>query len=211
MNAAGSIEFALARMQARLSRRPSAAAWAAIEEARSVAPVLDAARHTTLAPLVAALPGAPDLAAVDRAARAAWSLAVREAAAWMPPRWRAAIAWCDAPAAAAAGARPHPTLLPSLGHEEWRRRWPAQSRGDPDLVALSHLFVLHLARFRHAAPHEAVSLRRHFEEKLLAVMRRRPMRPVAAFAWLALTALDLERARGEIERRLAFPAARIAA
>ena len=40
---------------------------------------------------------------------------------------------------------------------------------------------------------------------------RHPVQAAAAFAWLALAALDLERLRGEIERRIAFPAARIAA
>lgn len=208
MSAAGSLEFALARMQARLARRPSEAAWAAVLEARGLAPVLDAARNTTLGPLVAALPPAPGLRDVDHAARAAWTRTVREAAAWMPPAWKRAILWCDS---AHDGAGAHPTILPSLGHPEWRARLPGEARSDPDLAALAHRFALHLARFRKSAPHEAVALRGQFRERLLAVMRRRPIAPVAAFAWLALSALDIERLRGEIERRIAFPDARIAA
>ena len=73
------------------------------------------------------------------------------------------------------------------------------------------MIARHLARFRIAQPHEANSLRRGFEQRLLAFFRRHPVQPSAAFAWLALAALDLERLRGEIERRLAFPEARIAA
>jgi hypothetical protein len=207
VNGAGSLEYALARMHARLSRRPSAAAWAAIEEARDIAPVLDAARQTTLGPLVLALPPEPDLVAVDGAARDAWSRTVAQAAAWMPGEWRPAIAWCDSASAHAGSPRAHPTLLPSLGHPEWRRRLPPACDHEEDLVALAHLFTLHLARFRRAAPHEALALRRDFESRLLAVMRRHPMQPVAAFAWLGLSALDLERLRGELERRVAFPAA----
>jgi hypothetical protein len=211
MIAAGSIEFALARMQARLARRPSEAAWASIEESRGIAPILDAARVTTLGPLVMALPPAPDLRAVDKAARMAWSRTVRNAALWMPPQWTSAIDWCDSAPRHDEDCRANPTLLPTLGHADWRKRWPDEARDDPDLGALAHLFTLHLARFRKAAPHEAAGLRRRFEERLLAVMRRHPMQPVAAFAWLAICALDLERLRGEIERRIAFPEARIAA
>lgn len=204
MIAAGSLEFALARMQARLARRPSEGTWAAIEEARSLAPIYDAVRTTSLERLLEALPPQPDPADVDRAARAVWSRTVTEAAAWMPPEWAAALAWCHAADA------PHPTLLPTLGHPGWRARWPAGA-DDPGLADLARLVARHRARFRIAAPHEATALRHGFEARLLALFRRQPMQASAAFAWLALAALDLERLRGEIERRLAFPEARIAA
>jgi hypothetical protein len=204
MIAAGSLEYAFSRMQSRLSRRASEGTWSAIEEARTFVPIQDAARGTSLERLLQALPPQPDLPDVDRAARKAWSLTVAEAAAWMPPEWGPALAWCDSATA------PHPTLLPSLGHPAWRSRWP-DGGGDPGLEDLARLVAGHLARFRIAAAHEATALRRGFEQSLLAFFRRRPVEPSAAFAWLALAALDLERLRGEIERRLAFPEARIAA
>ncbi len=204
MIAAGSLEYAFARMQARLSRRPSEGTWAAIEEARAVVPIADAVRGTSLERLLAALAPQPALPDVDRAARTAWARAVAEATAWMPAEWGPAIAWCNAKGA------PHPTLLPSLGHAGWRGRWPA-GEGDPGLEELVALVAGHLARFRIALPHEANALRRDFESRLLALFRRHPVEPSAAFAWLAIAALDLERLRGEIERRLAFPEARIAA
>lgn len=205
---AGSLEYALARMQSRLSRRPSEGTWAAIEEARTLAPIHDAARGTSLERLLEVLPPQADLNDVDRAARIAWSRTVAEATAWMPAEWRAALHWCDSVAATAPGS--NPTLLPSLAHPGWRRRWPAGS-DEPGLEELAKLFADHLARFRIALPHEASALRRGFEARLLALMRRHPVQAAAAFAWLALAALDLERLRGEIERRIAFPAARIAA
>lgn len=204
MIAAGSLEYAFSRMQARLSRRASEGTWAAIEEARLVTPIYDAARGTSLERLLEALPPQPDLPDVDIAARKAWSRTVTEAAGWMPPEWGPALAWCDAKGA------PHPTLLPSLGHPGWRARWP-DGTDDPGLAQLAMRVSDHLARFRIALPHEAGALRRGFEEGLLAFFRRHPVEPSAAFAWLALAALDLERLRGEIERRLAFPEARIAA
>lgn len=204
MIAAGSLEYAFARMQSRLSRRPSEGTWAAIEEARTLAPIVDAARGTSLETLLAALPPQPGLTDTDRAARAAWARTVDEAAGWMPPEWRPALAWCKAQPGNEARAQPHPTLLPSLAHPEWRHRWPAGA-GDPGLADLARRVEAHLGRFRIAQPHEATALRRAFEEGLLAFFRRHPVAPSAAFAWLALAALDLERLRGEIERRLAFP------
>ncbi|MCM2326831.1 MAG: hypothetical protein NDI88_02975 [Lysobacter sp.] len=204
MIAAGSLEYAFARMQARLSKRPSEGTWAAIEEARTLVPIHDAARGTSLERLLEILPPQADLQDVDRAARAAWSRAVKEAASWMPAEWGPALAWCDSARA------PHPTLMPSLGHPGWRKRWPA-GEDDPALDELARFVAGHLARFRIALPHEANTLRRAFEARLLAFFRRHPVQAAAAFAWLALAALDLERLRGEIERRLAFPAARIAA
>jgi len=210
MIAAGSLEYALSRMQARLSRRPSEGTWAAIEEARTLVPIYDAARGTSLERLLQALPPQADLPTVDLAARTAWSRTVAEAALWMPPEWGPAIAWCDSAAKPPPRAEPHPTLLPSLALPGWRRRWPA-GEDDPGLEELARLFADHLARFRIARPHEANALRRGFEARLLALFRRRPVQAAAAFAWLALAALDLERLRGEIERRIAFPQARIAA
>ena len=210
MIAAGSLEYAFARMQARLSRRPSEGTWAAIEEARTLVPIYDAARGTSLERLLAALPPQPDLPDVDRAARTAWSRTVAEAASWMPADWAPALAWCDSPQGAPPPHPPNPTLLPSLADPAWRARWPAGT-DEPGLDELARHFAGHLARFRIALPHEANALRRGFEARLLAHFRRHPVQAAAAFAWLAIAALDLERLRGEIERRLAFPAARIAA
>jgi hypothetical protein len=209
MFTSGSLEHALARMHARLAHRPTAIDWAAIEEAHSLASLLDAARDTTLESLVTALPPSPDARMLDRATRAAWSRTVQEAATWMPREWRAAIAWCG-PAAEPDEAS-HAALLPSLGDPAWRERWPAESRNDPDLVALTHLFTLHLGRFRKAQPHEAAVLRSRFEERLVGAMHRHPTHPVTAFAWLALAAIDLERLRAEIARHVDFDGARIAA
>jgi hypothetical protein len=59
--------------------------------------------------------------------------------------------------------------------------------------------------------HEAVPLRRDLEARFVACFRRHPLEPAAAFAWLGLCALDLERLRGELARRLAFPRARLVA
>lgn len=91
---AGSLEYALARMQARLGRRPDESGWSAMEHARDLAPVLDLARETWFHDAVKDLPERPDAHAIDRAMRAFWRGLVAEVASWMPAAWNRAIAWC---------------------------------------------------------------------------------------------------------------------
>ena len=254
MIAAGSFEYALPRMHSHLARRPGPGAWAAIEQARAIAPIIDTLRETSLATLIRSLTPAPDLHTVDQAARHAWSQAVADAVAWMPPEWSPAISWCGLlqklpalahlargrepaawmrvdPVLAAACNAPagdtmsalsgtplapladgiaNPARLNMLWHNRWRALWPQGARDADPLDALSRLFVRHFIRFREAQPHEAPQLRRQLEVRLIAIFRRHPFDAAAVFAWLGITALDLERARGELARRIAFPDAMIA-
>jgi hypothetical protein len=92
--AAGSFEFALARMHARLARRLGPAAWAGIEQARAIAPILELVRGSTLVEVAKPFAAARDLHALDRAARKAWAATITEAAAWMPPAFAPALMWC---------------------------------------------------------------------------------------------------------------------
>ncbi|MEO5693922.1 MAG: hypothetical protein ABIQ72_12405 [Usitatibacter sp.] len=252
MIAAGSLEFALARMQARMGRRPAEAAWRSIEQSRDVAPILEMCGETSLHDVAASLAESRDLHAADRAAREGWRRAVGDATAWMPADFAAALAWlriapllpalehlarggggtpwmsADADLAevsAAAIAERASTvargfmaaLSPSwnapgnLGeawYAEWERRLPRAALHDSALAGLARDVGRHLARFRTAAVHEAPSLRRDLEARLIACFRRHALEPAAAFAWLGLVALDLERLRGELARRIAFPHAR---
>lgn len=255
MIAAGSFEYALPRMHSRLARRPGQGAWAAIEQARTIAPIIDALRETSLAALILSLTPVPDLHTVDQAARHAWSQTVTDAVAWMPPAWSPAISWCglleklpalaylargrepapwmrtdpvlaaacNAPAGDAMAALSGTVLAPLaagivdparlniLWHARWRALWPQGARDAGPLEVLSHVFARHFIRFREAQPHEAPQLRRQLETQLIATFRRHPFDAAAVFAWLGVSALDLERARGELARRIAFPDAMIAA
>jgi hypothetical protein len=252
--ATGSFEYALPRMHSRLAQRPGQGAWAAIEQARAITPIIDALRETSLATLIRSLTPAPDLHTVDQAARHAWSQAVADAVAWLPPAWSPAISWCgllhklpalahlargrepaawmradavlavacNAPAGNAADALSETVLAPlasgianpsrlnMLWQDHWRALWPQGTRDADPLDVLSRLFARHFTRFRTAQPHEAPQLRRQLEVRLIAIFRRHPFDAAAVFAWLGITALDLERARGELARRIAFPDAMIA-
>lgn len=93
----------------------------------------------------------------------------------------------------------------SVWHAEWRRRWPDRAGEDAQaLEGLAGLFARHLLRFVELAAEEAWALRRDLERQVVARFRRQALTPVAAFAYLALVALDLERLRGQLVLCAAF-------
>jgi hypothetical protein len=100
-----------------------------------------------------------------------------------------------------------PGTLAQSWSGEWKRRLPPAALAGTALSGLARDLGRHFAQFHAAAAHEAPQLRRDLEARLAACFRRNPLEPAAAFAWLGLTALDLERLRGELARRLAFPRA----
>lgn len=89
--------------------------------------------------------------------------------------------------------------------DEWRRRWPDRAGEDAfALEALVRLVARHLARFAELGTEEAWALRKDLETRFAVRFRRHALTPVAAFAYLALVALDLERLRGQLVVRIAF-------
>jgi hypothetical protein len=231
VSAWGSLEYALARMQARLGRRPREAAWRSIERSRGLAPILEICHATTLDRVATALPASPGVHDVGAAIREAWQRSVAEAAAWMPMEFDRAISWlrmlpllpafehlarggeatdwmrvdADLAAPGSWSVSANPT---SAWRAEWEHRMPRRALEQAPLAHLVRDVDSHLARFRTAPVHDAPTLRRELEGRLVAEFRRNPLESSAAFAWLGLLALDLERLRGELERRIAFPHAR---
>jgi hypothetical protein len=65
---------------------------------------------------------------------------------------------------------------------------------------------MHIDAMRAAPPGDATPLVRALRERLDSLYRRAVLEPTAAFVYLAATALDLARLRGEIMRRALFPA-----
>jgi hypothetical protein len=89
--------------------------------------------------------------------------------------------------------------------DAWRARWPAEDGEAPQgLEELAGRIARHLPRFVELAAEEAWALRRDLERQMVARFRRHAETPVAAFAYLALVALDLERLRGQLVLRAAF-------
>jgi hypothetical protein len=90
---------------------------------------------------------------------------------------------------------------------EWRRRWPAgDSASLQNLQAFQTLLARHLADFRHAGRDAAWELRRRLRAQLGLLFHRRLLEPAAAFIYLALVLLDLERLRAELVARALFAA-----
>lgn len=171
---------------------------------------------------------------------AAWQGAVRWCAVWpdLPvlqhlARGGAPAAWmdrdpaydalCAAPAAeraAAIAAGPlgplarawsAPESIARAWHAEWERRLPQPPGGaDDSLRQVADALREHGAAFAAAAPGPGWLLRRSLQARLSLLLRRATLEPAAAFAHVALCALDLERLRGELLSRVLFPRARVA-
>lgn len=254
MIAAGSLEYAQARIWARWGTRPDEALWHRLETTRELAAVLELARGTPLARWVEGLRADSGLHATELALRRRWRECVHELAGWMPADWCAPLAWCATladlplvqslargepappwaadderlrplvdPAAAADGAhatpageghalqrllasaRVAPERTPALWIEGWRQRLPDGAAGAAVAGALLPLLLQHAHALERPGLDDAWALRRALHAQLATLMRRRAQEPLAAFAYLALVALELERLRGELVRRSAFP------
>jgi hypothetical protein len=139
-----------------------------------------------------------------------------------PPASRAAVlAAGPAGALAAAWASPHDAGRAWL--LEWRKRLPAKVRAaspatvraTPDsasasLHALVRLLRDHAKVFGVAAASQGWPLRGALRVQLVQLLRRSALQPAMAFIHLALCALDLERLRAELLRRVVFPGRKVA-
>ena len=94
---------------------------------------------------------------------------------------------------------------------EWIRRLPRTPASDSLLARLVALVEQHVVAFSTLAVGDAWPLRRALQARLATLFRRATLDPAAAFTFLGLAALDIERLRGELVRRAAFPRARLAA
>ena len=113
----------------------------------------------------------------------------------------AGAAWPERGAAAPAAAR-FQSPVRHAWRAEWRRRRPR--RGDAQ--ALEELAELMESRFT-----EPMAAGRHeFLRRLRVQFRRSTLRPSAAFAFLALSALDIERLRAELLARVLLDQAGLA-
>jgi hypothetical protein len=159
---AGSFEYALARMQSRLGRRPSAADWRSLEHVRALESFLARARETGLAAPLEPLRANPGIHEIERAMRAHWRATVEEAARWVPEAWSRAVAWCSALAD-----------LPAMAHLAEGREPHAWMREDTSLRTLFEGTGADLAALRASAVLAGASDARSLREAWLAEWRRR--------------------------------------
>jgi hypothetical protein len=93
--AAGSLEYAHARMWARWGARADDALWQRLEVTRELGALLDLARGSALGPWVEGITPGATLHAIEHRLRRHRRERIDELAAWMPPAWHGAIRWCD--------------------------------------------------------------------------------------------------------------------
>lgn len=147
----------------------------------------------------------PDLALLQHVARAG-----------MPPPWTTADPWFERLAgfggrhAPLAPARVEPDRIGTAWVERWRHLLP-HTDGDASgsLAAFERLVRAHWRDFAQSPGDDGSALRRAFATRAALLFRRAALQPAAAFAFLALSALDLERLRGELARRAAFGELRV--
>ncbi len=94
---------------------------------------------------------------------------------------------------------------------EWLHRAPwAGAEAGTSLRELLDTLQRHFAAFAAAPPGSGEAMRRELQQRLRRLLRRATLLPTTGFVHLALCALDLERLRGELLRRVLFSHVRVA-
>jgi len=257
------VEYAQARIQARLGNRPGASAWRQLEAVSGLPAYLDAARATGLDRWLARIDESSDSHAVEIALRESLRSSIRELAGWMPERWRAALAWTlhlvdlpgllhlargrpplpwmaqdpvlrryavgDADERRAGLERDFGSLLFAAGclrrkgeakaevEEElpgaawlrgWMELWP--DAGEEERASVRAVLSCVEQELKSSLQPSTVrgALQRiALEQRFRHLLRISTLLPAAAFAYLAIAALDVERLRAGLLNRALFPGA----
>jgi len=240
----GDLEYACARVGARMGERPDEAAWRAIAGIRGFAAFLEAARTPPFRRWTGGIAADGDPHGVEAVLLGHWRTLVDEVCVWMPEKWHAAISWVgalgDLPVAQylARGGVPLPwmrddpvyrelsrsggpptsgTLVPLAATwtspegffrawtEEWSLRVPDLADAEPGAISdYTRLLTAGRAAPLDAPAGDGMPARRALSSRLIALYRRAMLDPAAVFIFLALSALDIERLRGELVRRAIF-------
>jgi len=110
---------------------------------------------------------------------------------------------------------PGPKRAPTLAgrwYAHWCSLWPRDARRYRALTALADTVKVQVARLDLAGPQgTSAAYRSALAQAMSRMFRRHSASPIAVFCHLALVALDLERLRGGLVRRVLFAAATEAA
>jgi hypothetical protein len=240
----GDLEYACARIGARVGERPNEAAWRAIAGIRGFAAFLDAARTPPFRRWTSGIAADAEPHGVEAVLLTHWRVLVDELRAWMPEQWQAAITWAgalgDLPVAQylARGGIPLPWMRddpayrelscnggpPTSGPlaplartwtnpegffrvwiDEWSLRIPRRYGAERSAIAdYARLLVADRTARTDSSGSDGTLARRALVSRLAALYRRAMLDPAAAFIFLALSAIDMERLRGELLRRAIF-------
>jgi len=120
------LEYARARIGARLATRPDEPLWAQLRAIQHTDALLDRLRSSAAAPLVRGIAPGADADSIELALRQALRAAIDEATGWVPAAWRAAVSFTR-----------HLLNLPAIRHllVEDPAAW---MRADPELAPYAH-------------------------------------------------------------------------
>ena len=96
--------------------------------------------------------------------------------------------------------------LPSAWQAQWRALWPTDAPRlyTAALERIAAVVQAHRERFAELRPEFSDQARQELGRRLELAFRRLASQPAAAYLHLALIALDIERLRGELVRRVLF-------
>lgn len=216
------MEYAQARLQARYGAHPVEVQWRQLGAHRDFVAYLAAARAMPFADWLAGIEDSAGPHEIERTLRRFWRNRVTEVAGWLPAEWGPATHWVasliDLPAFVhrdRGGTLPRGVeldeRLAELAHgraslEQWQahwlRLWPRDRESDRlDLMQLGARLRDHLADFAQCDAGAAWEVRRALRTRMALAFRRAALQPVAAFLFLLLLALDLERLRADLMLR----------
>ena len=227
----GDTDYALARLQARGSRRSDSDEWRQGSGARSLATLLEQLRASDAEPWVGDLVGSSETHAIEAQLRSSFDAQIRELASWADPQWQPALLWCarlvHLPALrsdymADRAMRPDwpiadlkPFATPAEhGEIAFEAAWlqellqrmpPLDADAQAEFSRLRGIVEQHRRRFSLLAAGNGWPERMALRQQLLARWRRNPLSPVHLLTAAALLLLDYERVRGELLRLAALP------
>ncbi len=121
------LDYAYARVAARIAQRPDERLWLQLRSARTVPALLEAVRASAAASTVSGIPQTGDAEVIEQAFRQQLRTRIDEVAAWSPDAWQTAVRYTR-----------HLLDLPAVAHllrEEAPPRWMA---GDAALSSYVH-------------------------------------------------------------------------
>lgn len=218
--------YVQSRLQARYARLPEEPLWLHLGALKELASFLEEARSTPLVQWISGLSASSDLMDMDRHLEGRLVQTIREVAGWFDDAWKPAVIWLttllhlpdlehlERNGKAAEGvvsslllegmqqkAGEQPDLLDAW-NKAWRSRWPGDTyRNLKGMNAFADLVEKHQQAFPALPVQAAWQSRRELESRLRFYFRRHLLQPGAAFAYLALVSLMLERLRGELIKR----------
>ncbi len=229
MRAVSGFAYTQARIQSRFACLADESVWQHLEAARSLSGFLEEARHTPLEHWVCGFSLVSDHHHIEQGLQRQFNGLLLEARQWSPEPWRQAVAWAAwlpelpllqhmADSGAASPSPPQtppppqlssggPTPIAKRWLSRWRELWPSpHDRQVQGMEQLVDLVGTHMAGFPRLPADGGWEARKQLARGLRRLFRRHALQPAALFAGLALSALELERLRGALVTRAAFPA-----